>query len=125
LKKGLRDRGFVEEHNLRFEYRSADGRGKRFADLAADLVRLGVDLIATRRPPAAKAAKNATSTIPIVMCAIGEAALMDKIFKGAKPRDLPVEQPTRIELVTNHKSIKILGLAVPPAILSRADEVIE
>ena len=53
------------------------------------------------------------------------AALMDKIFKGAKAGDLPVEQPTKIELVINHKSIKILGLAVTPAILSRADDVIE
>src|ERR1700687_2004372 len=48
LKQGLRDRGFVEGQNLRFEYRSADGRGDRFPDLAAELVRLGVDLIATR-----------------------------------------------------------------------------
>jgi putative tryptophan/tyrosine transport system substrate-binding protein len=47
------------------------------------------------------------------------------VFKGAKPGDLPVEQPTKIELVINHKSIKMLGLAVPPAILSRADDVIE
>ena len=53
------------------------------------------------------------------------AALMDKIFKGAKAGDLPVEQPTKIELVINHKSIKILGLAVAPAILARADDVIE
>jgi putative ABC transport system substrate-binding protein len=53
------------------------------------------------------------------------AALMDKIFKGTKAGDLPVEQPTRIELVINHKSIKILGLAVALAILARADDVIE
>jgi putative tryptophan/tyrosine transport system substrate-binding protein len=50
---------------------------------------------------------------------------MDKIFKGAKAGDLPVEQPTKIELVINHKSIKMLGLAVTLAILSRADDVIE
>ena len=53
------------------------------------------------------------------------ATYIDKIFKGAKPGDLPVEQPTKIELVINHKSIKILGLAVAAAILSRADDVIE
>ena len=85
LKQGLRDRGFVEGQNLRFEYRSADGHGDRFPGLAADLVRLGVDLIATRGTPAAKAAKNATSTIPIVMCAIGEPLGMGLVETLAYP----------------------------------------
>src|SRR5262245_54281878 len=69
---GLRDLGYVEGKNIAIESRYAEGREDRFPDLASQLVRLGVDVMVTTGTLATHAAKAATSTIPIVMSAIGD-----------------------------------------------------
>jgi putative ABC transport system substrate-binding protein len=91
-----------------------------------------VDLTANRRLPTVYASRTYVESGGLVSYGPNTddlhrraAAYVDKILKGAKPSDLPVEQPTKFELVINLKTAKTLGLAVPPSLLATAFEVIE
>src|SRR5262249_45060762 len=77
--------GYAEGQNLVIEYRSADGRDDRFPGLARELLALKVDVIVTRGTPAAKAVKNATSTVPVVMTASGDPVGVGLVTSLARP----------------------------------------
>ena len=91
-----------------------------------------LDLVARRRLPAMYPSREFVDDGGLLAYGVSypplyhrAATFVDKIFKGAKPADLPVEQPTKMELIINLKTAKALGLAVPPTLLVAADEVIE
>ena len=83
--EGLRELGYVEGQTIAIEWRFSDGRAERFPELAAELVRLPVDVIVTADPAAISAAKQATSTIPIVMAVSGDPVGTGLIASLAQP----------------------------------------
>ena len=85
FRQGLGELGYVEGQNFVIEYRSADGRPERLADLARELVRLKIDVMVTRGTAAALSAKQATGTIPIVMASSGEPAAEGIVASLARP----------------------------------------
>jgi putative ABC transport system substrate-binding protein len=91
-----------------------------------------VDLVARHRLPAIYPDRQFVEAGGLIVYAVHysdlyyrAAGFIDEIFKGAKPADLPIQQPTKFELVINLKTAKALGLKIPRSILLRADEVIE
>jgi putative ABC transport system substrate-binding protein len=85
LRQGLRELGYVESQNLVIEYRSAGGNRQRFPELVADLVGLKVDVIVTLATPAALAARQATTTIPIVVAAMADPVQDGLVASLARP----------------------------------------
>jgi putative ABC transport system substrate-binding protein len=103
---GLRELGYVEGQNIVLEPRWADGRHERLPGLAADLVRLKVDVLVSAATPASRAAKAATSSIPIVIVAVGEPVKMGLVASLARPGG----NVTGLSLLTTELSGKRLEL---------------
>src|SRR5262245_20227351 len=85
FRSALRDHGYIEGQNVRIEYRWAEGNYERLPGLAADLVRRKVDIIITQGTPAAFAAKQATTTIPIVMALFGDPVNLEIVQSYSRP----------------------------------------
>ena len=112
FRQGLREHGYVEGQNLAFEYRYAEGRADRLPALAAELVRLKVDVIVTESNMAALAAKRATETIPIVMAIAGDPVKAGVVGSLARPGG-NVTGLTLIHPELSGKRLQLLKEAVP------------
>ena len=113
FREGLRELGWVEGQNIVVEYRHAEGRFDRLPDLAAELVRLKVELIFATPTPAAVAARNATRTIPIVMRGVGDPVGLGLIESLARPGGNVTGLSYSVGMETFGKGLELLKEAVP------------
>ena len=112
FRQGLRDLGYVEGQNIAIESRWAEGRVERFPDLAAELVRLKLDVFVVTSTPGALAAKQATSTIPIVMLAVDDPVGVGLVASLARPGG-NVTGLTNFAVALRAKSLELLKEVVP------------
>ena len=113
LRSGLRDLGYIEGKNLIIEFRWADGDESRLPELAAELVRVGVDVIVTHATAGGLAAKRATATIPIVMAVTGDAVAAGLAASLSHPGG-NVTGSTILIPELNVKRLELLKTALPP-----------
>ena len=117
FRQGLRERGYVEGRNILIEYRWADGRFDRLPGLAAELVRLGVNVIVAQDTPAALAAKNATSVIPIVLVTSGDPVGSGLVASLSRPGGNVTGLSQMSTLAISGKQLQLLKEAFPTVTL--------
>jgi putative ABC transport system substrate-binding protein len=113
FQEGLRELGLVEGQNIVIDYRFAEGRFDRLPDLAAELVRLRVDVIMAGPTPPAIAAKNATGTIPIVVAGVGDPVELGLIASLARPGGIVTGLSFSVGMDIFGKGLELLREAVP------------
>lgn len=120
FRQGLRDAGLIEGQNVEIEYRWAEGKVERFPEVAADLVRLTVDLIVATGTTSLRAAQQATSTIPIVTVVLVDPVDAGFVASHARPGGNITGLASQYEEIVTKQ-----GLTLPNTLLIQADELID